>query len=49
MTKGAVFLLIGGAVAGLTKRQAVPPAPTFERIAGLSKTMPLTSFRNNFV
>ncbi len=44
VAKGAIFLLIGGAVAGLTTRQAAPPAPTFERIAGLSKTMPLTCF-----
>lgn len=44
VAKGAIFLLIGGIVARMTLRQSTAPAPTFERIAGLSRTMPLTCF-----
>ena len=44
ITKGAIFLLIGGIVANLTTRQGMPPAPTLERLAGLSKQMPITCF-----
>ena len=42
IAKGGIFLLIGGIVATLTTRQGIPPAPTFERLAGLSKQMPIT-------
>ena len=48
IAKGAIFLLIGGLVIGLARSGstsgAVPPAPTFDRLAGLAKRMPLTSF-----
>ncbi|MDP2107863.1 MAG: monovalent cation/H+ antiporter subunit D family protein [Rhodocyclaceae bacterium] len=44
IAKGAIFLLIGGIVASMTTRDAVPPAPTFDRLAGLAKRMPLTCF-----
>ena len=55
ITKAAIFLLIGGVVLGLAKNSAVPnsrgvpagavpPAPTFDRLAGLAKRMPLTCF-----
>ena len=44
VAKGAIFLLIGGVVAKLTLRPSVSPAPTFDRLAGLSKSMPLTCF-----
>ncbi len=44
ITKGAIFLLIGGIVAAGLKSGAVSPAPTFDRLAGLGKRMPLTSF-----
>ena len=44
IAKGAIFLLIGGLVIGMAKAGAVPPAPTFYRLAGLAKRMPLTSF-----
>lgn len=44
IAKGAIFLLIGGMVLGLGRQGAVPPAPTFNRLAGLSKRMPLTCF-----
>lgn len=44
ITKAAIFLLIGGMVLGLAGRGAVPPAPTFDRLAGLAKRMPLTCF-----
>ncbi|MDP1526715.1 MAG: monovalent cation/H+ antiporter subunit D family protein [Rhodocyclaceae bacterium] len=44
ITKAAIFLLIGGMVLGLAKAGAVPPAPTFDRLAGLAKRMPLTCF-----
>lgn len=44
IAKGGIFLLIGGIVAKLTIRQGIPPAPTFERLAGLSKRMPITCF-----
>lgn len=43
ITKAAIFLLIGGIVLSLAKG-AVLPAPTFDRLAGLSKRMPLTCF-----
>jgi len=42
IAKGGIFLLIGGIVAKLTTRQGIPPAPTLDRLAGLSKQMPLT-------
>jgi multicomponent Na+:H+ antiporter subunit D len=44
IAKGAIFLLIGGIVANMITRDAVPPAPTFDRLAGLAKRMPLTCF-----
>ena len=44
IAKGAVFLLVGGAIATMTTRQASPPALTFDRIAGLSGQMPITCF-----
>jgi multicomponent Na+:H+ antiporter subunit D len=44
ITKAAIFLLIGGMVIGLAKPGAVLPAPTFDRLAGLAKRMPLTCF-----
>ncbi len=44
VAKGAIFLLIGAIVARLTTRQAAPPAPGFDRIAGLAKSMPWTCF-----
>lgn len=44
IAKGAIFLLIGGLVIGIARPGAVPPAPTFDRLAGLAKRMPLTSF-----
>lgn len=55
ITKAAIFLLIGGLVVGLAKpdarrhapagsRDTVPPAPTFDRLAGLAQRMPLTCF-----
>ncbi|MBA3032144.1 MAG: monovalent cation/H+ antiporter subunit D family protein [Gammaproteobacteria bacterium] len=44
IAKGAIFLLIGGIVLGIAKPGAVAPAPTFDRLAGLAKRMPLTCF-----
>ena len=44
VAKGAIFLLVGGIVASMTTRQGIPPAPTLDRLAGLSRQMPLTSF-----
>lgn len=44
IAKGGIFLLIGGVVASLTTKQGVAPAPTLERLAGLSKQMPITCF-----
>jgi multicomponent Na+:H+ antiporter subunit D len=44
IAKAAIFLLIGGLVLRLAKSGAVPPAPTFDRLAGLAKRMPLTCF-----
>ncbi len=44
ITKAAIFLLIGGMVIGLARPGAVLPAPTFDRLAGLSQRMPLTCF-----
>jgi len=48
IAKGAIFLLIGGLVIGIARSGnalgAVPPAPSFDRLAGLAKRMPLTSF-----
>jgi hypothetical protein len=48
IAKGAIFLLIGGLVIGIARSGstsgAVSPAPTFDRLAGLAKRMPLTSF-----
>lgn len=42
LAKGAIFLLIGAMVLGLTKGGATPPAPSFDRLNGLAKRMPLT-------
>jgi multicomponent Na+:H+ antiporter subunit D len=44
VTKAAIFLLIGGMVLGMTRQGAVPPAPTFDRLAGMARRMPLTCF-----
>ena len=44
IAKGGIFLLIGGIVAATVDRNAVSPAPTFDRLAGLAKRMPLTCF-----
>ncbi len=44
ITKAAIFLLIGGMVFVLAKNNAGLPAPTFDRLAGLAKRMPLTCF-----
>ncbi|PKO94619.1 MAG: cation:proton antiporter [Betaproteobacteria bacterium HGW-Betaproteobacteria-10] len=44
IAKGAIFLLIGGIVATTTLRGGVPTVLTFDRLAGLSKRMPLTCF-----
>lgn len=42
LAKGAIFLLIGAMVLGLTKGGATPPVPSFDRLNGLAKRMPLT-------
>ncbi len=42
LAKGAIFLLIGAMVVGLTTNGGVPPTPTFDRLDGLAKRMPLT-------
>ncbi len=44
IAKAAIFLLIGGMVLGMARPGAVPPAPTFDRLHGLAKRMPLTCF-----
>lgn len=44
ISKGAIFLLIGGLVIASANKSTVPPAPTFDRLAGLAKRMPLTCF-----
>lgn len=44
IAKGAIFLLIGGLVLGLAKSGGVPPAPTFDRLAGIARRMPVTCF-----
>ena len=44
IAKGAIFLLIGGIVAGMTTRPGVTPALTFDRLAGLGRQMPVTCF-----
>ncbi|MBS1211238.1 MAG: dehydrogenase/oxidoreductase, partial [Proteobacteria bacterium] len=44
VAKGALFLLVGCMVARLTVRQTDSPAPTLERLSGLSKAMPWTCF-----
>ncbi|MDP3514657.1 MAG: monovalent cation/H+ antiporter subunit D family protein [Sulfuritalea sp.] len=44
IAKGAIFLLIGGIAVGIATPGAVAPAPTFDRLAGLAKRMPLTCF-----
>lgn len=41
ISKGAIFLLIGGMVLTLAKQGA---APTFDRLAGMAQRMPLTCF-----
>jgi multicomponent Na+:H+ antiporter subunit D len=43
VAKAAIFLLIGGLVLGITRSGATPVVPRFDRLAGLSKRMPLTS------
>lgn len=43
IAKAALFLLIGGLVLGLGRSGAAPVTPGFDRLAGLSKRMPLTS------
>ncbi len=42
IAKGAIFLLIGGMVAKLARRKGIPSVLTAERLAGISKQMPLT-------
>jgi len=42
IAKAAIFLLIGGLVLGLTRPGTTPVVPGFDRLAGLSKKMPLT-------
>ncbi len=44
VAKGGIFLLIGGIVATMTVKQGIVPALTFDRLAGLSKEMPITCF-----
>lgn len=44
IAKAAIFLLIGALVVGIAKPGSAPPAPTFDRLAGLARRMPLTSF-----
>lgn len=44
IAKGAIFLLIGGIVAGMTTRPGVTPALTLDRLAGLGRQMPITCF-----
>ena len=44
ITKGAIFLLLGGMVVAGARRDGGAAAPTFDRLAGLSRRMPLTSF-----
>ena len=44
ITKAAIFLLIGGMAIGLAGRGAVSPVLTFDKLAGVAKRMPLTSF-----
>lgn len=44
IAKGAIFLLIGGIVAGMTTRPGVTPALRLDRLAGLGRQMPLTCF-----
>lgn len=42
IAKAAIFLLIGGLVLEISRGSAVPPAPTFDRLAGIAKRMPMT-------
>lgn len=44
IAKGAIFLLIGAMVLGMSKSDGVPPVPTFDRLNGLARRMPLTCF-----
>ena len=44
VAKGAIFMLIGGVVARLPLKQSETEAPTFARLAGLSRSMPATCF-----
>ena len=44
IAKGGIFLLVGAIVARLTTRQGLPPAPTFDRLAGIARQMPITCF-----
>ena len=42
IAKAAIFLLVGGLVLGMSQGSAVSPAPTFDRLAGIARRMPLT-------
>lgn len=42
IAKAAIFLLVGGLVLGISRGSAVPSAPTFDRLAGIARRMPLT-------
>lgn len=42
IAKAAIFLLIGGMALGAVRKGAVSPAPTFDRLHGLARRMPLT-------
>lgn len=45
VTKAAIFLLIGGLVIGIARSESgAPPEPTFDRLRGLARRMPLTCF-----
>ena len=44
IAKAAIFLLIGGIVLGIARPGAVTSTPSFDRLAGLGKRMPWTSF-----
>lgn len=44
IAKAAIFLLIGGLALNMAGRSAASPAPTFDKLAGLAKRMPLTCF-----
>ena len=44
IAKAAIFMLIGGALGKMSTRDDEPPVPTLDRLSGLSRRMPLTSF-----